>query len=280
MSKTITKKGTAAKEAAHPLNISAVILLIAYGYITVLTPNLYTLDSNGPKFLTLSLLNIITFAFLFTRKEVKSTPVIFSSFFSNGIGLAYTFLMIFSLLSFLNAFNKPEALLHFAKLFTTFSATYLVTVLFLLEKRSILYLSVAMTLLLAFDSVTVYSEIGKYIDGKIKDIGEIKTIYSNKNILSASLFVKLAFSLWLFITGHKWMKYLGGITSFLAMIAVFFLSTRAFYLGLILLSLILILFFAWRYLLDRKMSGLKTLGLYLVMLLLSFLIFSFVQVNL
>lgn len=280
MSKTITKKGTAAKEAAHPLNISAVILLIAYGYITVLTPNLYTLDSNGPKFLTLSLLNIITFAFLFTRKEVKTTPVIFSSFFSNGIGLAYTFLMVFSLLSFLNAFNKPEALLHFAKLFTTFSATYLVTVLFLLEKRSILYLSVAMTLLLAFDSVTVYSEIGKYIDGKTKDIGEIKTIYSNKNILSASIFVKLAFSLWLFITGHKWMKYLGGITTFLAMIAVFFLSTRAFYLGLILLSLTLILFFAWRYLLDRKISGLKTLGLYLVMLLLSFLIFSFVQVNL
>ena len=281
MSKTTAKKGTypARKEVQQPLKINYVILLIAYGFITVLTPNMNTLDSNGPKFMTLAFLNIITFAYLFSRKELKTSPGFYTGFFTNAIGVAYTLLMIFSLLSFFNAFNKIEALLHFAKIFTTFSASYLIAILIVSEKRGIRYLSVAMTLLLVVDSITVYSEIGKYIEGKVKDIGIIRSVYSNKNILSASIFVKLPFSLWLMVTDNNWKKVLGGLASFMAMTAIFFLSSRAFYLGLIFLTIIMGLYFTGKYLQYRQLTQFKVFGLYLVMLLFSFLIFSFVQSN-
>jgi len=83
-------KATSVKLPQAPVNMPFLFLLIAYGFVTVLTPNLNAWDSNGPKFLTLALLNLATFLFLFTRKEVKSRTEWYYAFFSNGIGIAYT----------------------------------------------------------------------------------------------------------------------------------------------------------------------------------------------
>ncbi len=53
------------KLAEEPIKFSYIFFLIAYGFVTVLTPNWMTFDSNGPKFMTLSFLNVIVFFFLF-----------------------------------------------------------------------------------------------------------------------------------------------------------------------------------------------------------------------
>jgi putative inorganic carbon (hco3(-)) transporter len=277
MAKTAVKKGMPNKITTEPLKLIHIVLLIAYGFVTVLTPNLNTLDSNGPKFLTMALLNLLTFAYLFSLKEKKAPPALFSSFFINAIGAVYTLLMVISLFSFINAFNKIEAVLHFAKIFTTFSAAFLVSNLVLSEKRGILYLAVAMSLLLIFDSLTVYSEIGKYIQGKIQFIGNIKSVYSNKNILAASIFVKIPFALWLFISGPKWRRIFGGASMFLAMIAIFFMSSRAFYIGSLMLTLVLSVYFFIKYYQDLNKIHLKTLGMFLGMVAISYLIFSVTQ---
>ncbi len=270
-------KATLKKQPQAKLNIIYLFLLIAYGFVTVLTPNLLALDSNGPKFLTFALLNLVTFLYLFSRKEIKTRPEWYFSFFSNGIGIAYTGLMIISLLSFFKAINVLESVLHFAKIFTTFSAGYLISVLILADKRNILYLCIAMTLLLIFDSLSVLSEILKYINGKVKDILEIKTIYSNKNILASSIFVKIPFALWLLIYKQKWLKSLGILGTFLAIAATLFMSTRAFYLGTIALSIFLVSFFIIRYKQSNDKSYLSLVATYLIILFASILIFSTTQ---
>ncbi len=272
-----TTKTSVKKTPEIPVNLRYLLLLIAYGFVTVLTPNLKAFDSNGPKFLALALLNLATFVFLFTRKELKARPEWYYAFFKNGIGITYAGLMIVSLLSFLKAINVLESVLHFAKIFTVFSAAYLVSILIAADKRNIRYLCAAMTLLLVFDSLTVFSGIAKYIDGKISSVGEILSVYSNKNGLASAIFVKIPFALWLFAFSQKWWRKLGILGTFLAITATLFMSTRAFYLGIFALTLAVIAFFVIRYFQSHNEQHLRPTGIYLILLVSALLIFSGTQ---
>ena len=123
------------KSATPPLNISYIIILLAYALITVLTPNLEALDSNGSKFLSLSILNLLSFIFLISRKELRPDPKFFWSFFINKIGLVYTLFMLVILVSFTKAINIPESILSFSKFFTVFCAAYILFLLLRSDKR-------------------------------------------------------------------------------------------------------------------------------------------------
>ena len=280
MAKQITNKvGTAKPKKLQqtPLKISFLLILIAYGYVTVVTPNLQALDSNGPKFMTLAFLNLLTFVFLFTKKEVRSRTEWYYSFFTNKIGMAYAVLMIVSLLSFFKAINILESVLHFTKVFTTFSAAYLVSILIYADKRNIPYLCVAMTLLLIYDSITIFSGINKFLNGKLSSIGELKTVYSNKNILASSIFVKIPFALWLMVYNRNWLKIFGIIGLLCGITATFFMSTRAFYVGTVALTILLIAFFLIRFIKTKDKYNVRLIGLFLILVVCSFGIFSSTQ---
>ena len=275
-----TPKATSAKSKRlpqTPLKISYLFILVAYGYVTVLTPNLQALDSNGPKFMTLAFLNLLTFLFLFTNKELRSRSEWYSSFFNTSIGLAYAGLMIFSLLSFFKAINILESVLHFTKIFTTFSAAYLVSILITADKRNIPYLCLAMTLLLIYDSITVFSGINNFLNGKLASIGELKTVYSNKNILASSIFVKIPFALWLMVFNKNWLKIFGMVGLLCGATATFFMSTRAFYVGIIALTIVMIIFFIMRYAKTNDKYNMRLMVIYLILVVCGFGIFSSVQ---
>lgn len=262
------------KKPQEPVKLVYLILLIGYGFVTVLTPELGTLDSNGPKFLSLAMFNLVTFIFLFTRKEIKFRPEWYFAFFKNGLGLLYCGLMVVSLLSFFKAYNLLESVLHFSKIFTTFSAAYLVSILVLADRRNIKYLCVAMTLLLIYDSWAVFAE---FIAGKSGSVSEIKLGYSNKNILASAIFVKIPFALYLFIFNHKWWRALGIIGILLSITATLFMSARAFYLGNIALTVILLFYFGQRFWLSKDKFQLKLAGIYLMLVLSSYLVFTSTQ---
>jgi putative inorganic carbon (HCO3(-)) transporter len=279
MAKPVVKKGLQAskKVTKDPLKLIHIFLMMAFGFVTVLTPNLNTLDSNGPKFLSLALLNLVTFLFLFTRKELRLHPALYTGFFGNAIGVVYTLLVAFSLLSFFNAFNLPEAVLHFTKTFTVFVAAYLISILIMSEKRGLLWLSVAISLLLIYDSITVFSDIQAFVHGKIGDIGKIKSSYSNKNILASAVFVKIPFALWLMTTQSKWFRSFGAVTLFMAMMAVFFMTARAFYLGLFGLTAAMVFYCLVRYIKSRDRIHLKTTGIFILLFVVSLALFSSIE---
>jgi O-antigen ligase/tetratricopeptide (TPR) repeat protein len=185
--------------------------------------------------------------------------------------------MVVSLLSFFKAINVLESLLHFTKIFTTFSAVYLVSVLITADKRNVLYLSIVLTMLLIFDSMTVLSGIKKYINGSLSVINDIKSIYSNKNVFASSVFVKIPFALWLMVFNRKWLRSLGIFGTFMAILATLFLSSRTFYLGLFGLTIMLIIFFIIRFIQLHDKYYLRSIGVYLILLLFAFLIFSTTQ---
>jgi len=261
----------------QPLNFIYSLILLAYGYVTVLTPNLDTFDSNGPKFLSIALLNLVAFAYLFTRNDIKLNPSASLGFFKSAAGIFYTLLMVVSVLSFFKAINVLESILHFCKIFTVFSAAYLVSVVVSKDKRYLEHLAIGMTALLIFDSLSVYYNIHKYIKGEISDIFFIKTIYSNKNILAASVFVKIPFALWLYTFYKGWKQiiaFLGGATGLLA---VLFMSSRAFYLGAFFLTIAYLTYLLIVYLQQKQKVFIRKIVVYVGVLLTTVLIFTTVQ---
>jgi O-antigen ligase len=260
-----------------PLNFIYSIILLAYGYVTVLTPNLMAFDSNGPKFMTIALLNLFVFAYLFTRKEVKQNSNISLGFFKSWAGIFYTLLMVVSLLSFVKAINVIESILHFCKIFTVFSAAYLVSVIVRLDRRYLAHLALGMTALLLFDGISVFYNIHKYIKGQLGDIGLIKTVYSNKNILAASIFVKLPFALWLITFETGWKRFFGIISGFAGLLAILFMSSRAFYIGLFFLTVSYLAYLGINYFREKQKNYTRLILIYAGGLVTAILLFTATQ---
>jgi len=277
MAKQYTNYHKAKIQKETPLNLVYSLILIAFGYVTVLTPNMMAFDSNGPKFMTMAFLNLVVFGYLFSRKEVRQNSEFSLGFFKSWTGIFYVGLMIVSLLSFCKAINVLESILHFCKIFTVFATAYQVSVIVRIDRRHLLHLAIAMTALLLFDGISVFTNIHDYIKGKIPDIGLIKTVYSNKNILAASLFVKLPFALWLLTFESGWKRALGIVSGSAGLLAVLFMSSRAFYIGLVILTLAYIAYLGISYLREKQKGNIRNIAWYSVGLIAAVLIFVFTQ---
>tara|TARA_R110001583_G_scaffold12326_2_gene54826 strand:- start:2399 stop:4942 length:2544 start_codon:yes stop_codon:yes gene_type:complete len=262
---------------SNPLNLIHLAILVLYGLIAVITPNIKSFDSNGPKFLSFAILNVIVWIYL-CYKERKDFSI-FKNIFKSKIGLSYSLLLILTAFSFLQTINLAESIIAFSKIVTTFSATWIISILVLKDKRLIKYVAYILVGLLIFDSIRVFHETFLFIKGDLKNIGAIKAGYANKNILAASLFIKIPFALWLFTYEKKQLKIIGLLAIILGVTSIFFMSARAFYLGLILISIGYISFLIYRFINLKSKAILKDITYYSASLLISFIIFTTVQSN-
>lgn len=244
----------ASRKVKKPVpELSLGIIILAYALITVVTPNLYTFDSNGPKFLALAILNILTFLFLLVKKNLGNRKELFFLFFRNKIGLAYLGMMLLALLSFMKSLNILESVIHYSKMLTIFSACYFISIIIRRDRRYLKLVAVALSLLLVVDCITLFYHIAtSLLEGQGPAIFGIKSVYSNKNILAAAIFVKIPFALWLLTFEKGAVRIFGLITLFLAFIATLFMSTRAFYVGSIVILICYLVFTGIRY--QRKNS--------------------------
>ncbi len=203
------------------------LILVGYSLIAVMTPDFFAFDSNGPKFYSLSILNLVAFGVILIGNRVKPQPDFYFSFFRTRVGFVYTLFLLVALLSFFKAFNILESIINFSKLFTIFSAALIIAAILRKDKRYLYVILVTLSLLLIFDSLTVFYQIGI----KKMTFWDVKSVYANKNILSSAIFVKMSLVLWLMTFGKGWMKALGALTLLIAFVAILFMKTRSFYIG-------------------------------------------------
>ena len=253
------------------------LIILAYIFIVTFTPNWMALDTNATKFMTLSILNLVAFIYLLSDRSIRQEPGILLKFFTTNVGIVYTGFLVMNLLSFIPAINIIESVVHFSKVFAVFSAVFILSVLLMRELRYVKMILVVMTLLLVFDSVSVFYYIGKFINGEVERISDIKTVYSNKNILASSIFVKLPFALSMLMFDKGRLKYLGWVALFFGMLATFFMATRTFYLGLILLSIGFLAYTLIHFLRKKERKYLSQAGAYMAALVLSLVVFSYIQ---
>ncbi|MEI7897950.1 MAG: O-antigen ligase family protein [bacterium] len=145
--------------------------------------------------------------------------------------MAYSLLLGFIMISFLKATNIPESILSFAKYFTVFNAAYIISIILRLDRQYIKTLVITFVFLLLWDCFTVFYSIFLYVSGQINNIIEIKSVYANKNILAAAIFVKIPFGLWLISFERGWLKKIGFFALVCALLATLYMSTRTFYLA-------------------------------------------------
>lgn len=274
------KKATKRKPLVELSQIPPALIVLAYIFIVTFTPNWMALDTNATKFMTLSMLNLVSFLYLISNSSIRQEPGTLLKFFNTNVGLVYTGFLIVTLLSFTQAINILESVLNFAKIFSVFSAVFILSVLLMRDLRLVKLILFVMTLLLIFDSVSVFYYINKFIQGEIERISDIKTVYSNKNILASSIYVKLPFALAMLMFDKGWKKWTGWVALFFGILATFFMATRTFYLGLILLSVVFLAYTAIHFFRKKEMFYIRLAGSYLAALLLGLLLFSVVQQNL
>jgi O-antigen ligase len=270
---------TKSKTQSHP-NILHTVILLIYVLVAVFTPQMAAFDSNGPKFLALAILNLLVFAFIFTRKEFKENPLAVTGFFKSRAGIVYTLLILISLLSFVKSININESIIYFCKSITIFISCYFVALLVSSDRRILENLAVAMVFLLIVDCLYVFIQMGKFIKGDLANIELITSAYSNKNVLAASIFIKLPFALWLY-TFHKDRKQKLALAGWsMSFLALLFMSSRAFYLGIVLLSMAYLLILWILSNRDEQKAYRRKMIIYTTVLATSVLLFTVVQKNL
>jgi len=241
--KPVAAHAVDSKKAETLLSFFYGLILLGYSFVTVLTPNMNTLDSNGPKFYTLAILNMVAFIILVIGRRLNPKQQLFGSFFRNRIGFVYILFLVVSLISFSKAINIHESVLALSKLFTVFTAAVIVSVILREHRRYLYLIATVLSLLLVFDSLTVFYSV---IVLKM-DYSAIISIYSNKNILASAIFVKIAFVLWLMAFGKWWVKIPGFLILVIALLALLYMKTRAFYIGSVVLLLTYGLFMIIRF---------------------------------
>lgn len=268
-----------AATSSPALNLLCSILLIAYGYVTVLTPNWMAFDSNATKFYTFAILNLIVVAMVFTIKEFRERTEVLFGFFTNKIGIAYSLIMVFALLSFTKAIDIEEAILHFFKIFTAFSAAWMVSALVIYNKKALVPLAVAMTILLYYDFIVTMEGVKGIIKGAGSNFSyDIKGTYSNKNILASAMFIKIPFAIWLFyFRKENILRTIGGIGILVGTLAIFFMSTRSFYLATILTLIIFAIYGAISYFVFKRRDIAGKVLTHIALAIIAFGVFTFVQ---
>jgi len=202
------------------------------------------------------------------------------SFFHSWAGILYAVLMLISLLSFVKSINLTESILQFCTAITIFISCYFVALIVSTDRRTLEPLAIGMVILLIIDSLTVYYQIGKFIKGEIDNIELIRSVFSNKNVLAASIFIKLPFALWLYTFHQGWKQKLALVGWGISFLALFFLSSRAFYLGIFVLSLVYVLSLWILNKRDGQNAYRRKLVIYIGVLATSLILFTVVQKNL
>jgi O-antigen ligase len=259
------------------LNPGFVLLILAYTFIPVFVPNFGTFDSNGPKFLALALLNLVAFAILLADTGYRKRPELQTGFIRNWLGGTYFLFLIISLLSFISAINPVESLLHFTKIFTVFASAYVMFVIFSSNRKYLEYLVIALTFLLVVDCLMVFYNMLLYISREVNSIMDIKSIYSHKNILTSAIFVKIPFALYLMFFSSGWRRVVAYLAGLCSVLAILILSTRAFYLGMVLLVVMLILYAAVRQTALRKKGYFRLILVWTGLFILAVVMYSAAQ---
>lgn len=268
------------KSSIKFLDVLFVIIILLYIFIPTFTPNWMALDTNAPKFFTTAALNLMVFVILLSTNYFREHFTFVRRFFTSSLGIVYSLFLLVSLLSFTQSVNVLESVLQFTKVFTVFAAVFNLSIILMNNIRLTRIFIFVGAILLIFDSVSVFYYINKFIEGEIKAITDIKTVYSNKNILASAIYVKLPFAIWMLVFHKTWLRALGWVALACGIAATFFMATRAFYLGLGLLSVLFIGYTLVAYFRQKQKSALSLLGLYIGALLAAYGSFSFTQQNL
>ena len=218
-----------------------VLYIISALYLGVhFVPDLGGADVMGAQWLYTSVVDALVLIYFFLKRAQYSeaTKAVFSQKFS----LLYTFYFVWALISVSYAINPTEAIVCLARLASTFFIyTNFAILLYKKEIKSYyLPISVLISLVLFYDSITVISGFTKNAKTMILDQNILSLMgkNGNKNVMAASLLIKFPFVLFVILRSTFLVRVVGVFVLFFGSFALFILNTRSTFVGLFLILII------------------------------------------
>lgn len=258
--------------------------ILAITYFTLLPlliiiPNWTVIDIKGMIWLYMSILNTIFLIYIIINNKNFI-------FLKNKLFITFFYFFLASILTVIVAINKIESLVRITDFYCVLSSLFIISYFTYYRLIRPLTLLKIVLISLIFDLLGSYFQVYQIYEFNqsfsIKNAGDVKSFYPNKNIASFVYMTKvLLISLIPFQTKNKLLRIIVVITAFLTLSIIFILSTRAM-LILILLIIALILILSLVKVFLYKHSVLKIilkLKHFLIPLFLSFIMFNIIVVE-
>jgi len=256
------------------LFFSAIYLIVHF------IPDLGGADVMGAQWLYTSIVDLVVFGYLLLNlnKYNEAIRAIFNSRFT----LLYLIYFLWALISMSYAMNVIETLVCLSRLTSTFLLFINISILLYKKDLTPFYTALCMLLsiVLIYDALYVIKGLVNNMDTMSLDqnIVSLTGNNGNKNVMAASLIIKVPFALYLWVRGQFFQKIMGVVSLFLGVFAVFLMNTRSTYVALLILSLIFIItsiYFLYR----NKKKLTSQLLLFIIPIVLAFLLANTVLSN-
>jgi len=200
------------------------------------------IDKIGFQWLYLSVFNIIAIIFFYYKKEIL---INLKAVLSSSIIISFSLFFLWSVLSLLYAFNTTESLLLISRWLICLITVINLSLLLLSIKIDHKLISVLISIIFICElyfSLSTFLQIIFITDFDFSYSNLLKGVTGNKNITSSILALKLPFLLYFFhFNKNKILQVILFVSYFLGLITMYALSSRAIFISLSLISLILLI---------------------------------------
>jgi O-antigen ligase len=201
-------------------------------------------DVMGAQWLYAGLIDLSVICYFIYNKAIFSEAI--NRIFKLRFTLLYSFFVLWALGSYFYAINKTESLVCLGRLASTYLIFINLSILFYKQdaKRLFTILSYAITFILVIDSFYVLNYFIQNIGivNMDQNILSLTGNQGNKNVMAASIMIKVPFCLYLiFNNENKNIKIAGLSSLFIGLTALFILNTRSIYVAILLITFLFIL---------------------------------------
>lgn len=268
------------KESASSLKLSpdAGIFFIGFYLLLHFVPNFGGVDVIGSQWLALSLLNLLVLVFILVKKDHYLSAI--GHVITATISIVYFALVCWAAASYFYAVNPTEVLVNFARLFNTAIVFFNVSVLLWKREDNFIIASYFLVFILLFESLSTLKVFfaGLYTIDFNELIYSLKGNTGNKNIMAASLAIKLPFVFYVIFHTQKAFKSIASVTLLLSVFCIAIINARATYVSVGACILLVFLFSLFMYYMksERDRNYLFNLGYILIPIIIAFLFAQFI----
>ena len=208
------------------INFIGPLILIFYLCIGFI-PNWEAVDKIAPQWLGMSVLNLISILYFFSKR--KSLTFSLNLNLKSSLTLTYVGFILWAFGSIIYAINPTEVVVNLSRQLNVFLMFFSMAVFLFSLKNKLRFIPWVITLILGVELYAVFNEALEMINttGFISS-GTLKGITANRNITAFSIAIKIPFVLFLIHLGKKsWIKCVLAAVVTLALIALSMIQSRA-----------------------------------------------------
>jgi len=233
-------------------------------------------DVMGPQWLFCGLVDYVVLFYIAIRADFYKEAI--AAILKHRFTIIYSFFVLWALGSYCYAINGIESLVCLARLVSTYLVFINLSILFYKQDYKWIFTLVAfiLTIVLIIDARFVFSKFTENVDNNLNlDVNILSLMgrHGNKNVMAATLMIKIPFCLFLILDKRILTKVVGFIGMLAGTTSLLILNTRSTYVAIILIFIIFT-FFTLLYF-KKEVDAFKKICINILFFIVPFLIAYF-----